>query len=151
MKLLLPLLLFSSSALALDFTVIGPCSQKPIAQTQVPVTSATNLGDLTVSTLNLLKVPFTGDRSGISSIANSPRGDDALEVLSDTQMRAYGWCVEIDGNQPAEMPDEVPVTTATQSVTWFYAYSLYDTGVWKDYCTPAWVKHSLAVCQADLH
>lgn len=136
---------FSIPAMALDFKVVGPCEEKPIAETSV-VATATNLGDLTISTLTSLGLPLTGDKSGISSIANSPRGDEALEVLSDTLMRAYGWCVEVDGIQPAVMPDEVKISSATKSVTWFYAYSLYDAGNWKDYCTPAWRLHSLPVC-----
>ena len=135
----------TSSAWALDFKVVGPCSETPLVSTSVAA-SSTTLGDLTVDTLTALGIPFTGERSGIGSIANSPKGDDALEVLSETQMRAYGWCVEIDGVQPDLMPDAVPVTAATKTVTWFYAYSLYDAGVWKDYCTPSWKVRTLAVC-----
>lgn len=146
MKLVLASLMMASSASALDFKVIGPCSETPQVQTTVAA-SATTLGDLTVSTLTSLGVPFTGERSGIATIADSPQGDEALEVLSDTQMRAYGWCVEIDGLQPDVMPDEVPVTAATKSITWFYAYSFYDAGVWKDYCSPSWKLRTLAVCK----
>lgn len=146
LKTVVASLLISSSAWALDFKVIGPCSDTPMAHTSVPAT-ATTLGDLTIGALTSLGLPFTGDRSGISSIASSPRGDEALEVLSDTQMRAYGWCVEIDGTQPDVMPDEVQVTPATKSVTWFYAYSVYDAGVWKDYCSPSWKIRTLNVCK----
>ncbi|RZJ25676.1 MAG: DUF4430 domain-containing protein, partial [Flavobacterium sp.] len=57
----------------------------------------TSLGFLTEFLLNKGQIPYTGDKSGIASIAGSPVGDDAIEVLSDSKLRAYGWCVEVDG------------------------------------------------------
>jgi hypothetical protein len=136
---------------ASTFTVIGPCDAKPILQVPFqngPGEKSTNtLGDITVSLLQKHQVPFQGDRSGIKSILNSPVGDDAIEVLSNSELRAYGWCVSVNGQQPAEMPDTVILKGSQNQVIWFYAYSRYDRGVWKDYCTPSFKLKTLPVCR----
>ena len=44
-------------------------------------------------------------------------------------------------------PDQVIIDKQVKSIYWFYAYSLYDSGEWKDYCTPSWKVHSLNYCQ----
>lgn len=138
-------ILFSWQAMALDFVVIGPCSDKPVLKTEV-ATQEITLGELTVQVLTDNQIPFQGDRSGIKVIANSPSGDDALELISDTQMKAYGWCVAIDGQQPGQMPDEVPLTAVTKEVVWFYAYAFYDHGVWKSFCTPSYQNKPSQIC-----
>lgn len=138
---------FTLNVSALEFSVIGPCDPKPILKTQAP-SQETTLGDLTLEVLKANQMPFQGDRSGIKMIAGSPMGDDALEVLSDSLMRAYGWCVLVDGRQPDRMPDEVPLNLATKEITWFYAFALYDRGEWKSFCTPSHQVQPSQVCPA---
>jgi hypothetical protein len=133
-------------SMASTFQVIGPCSPQPLYQAEVR-SQAPTLGDLTVEVLKNAAIPFQGDRSGIKAIYNSPVGDDALEVLSNTQMRSYGWCVSINGQQPGVMPDEVKLTGSQNHIVWFYAFTLYDRGVWKNFCTPSYKVKSLAVCK----
>jgi hypothetical protein len=145
MKILLALL-FPLQVFALSFEVIGPCDSKPIFESTTTMRN-TNLGHLTEFVLNKNSIPYTGDETGISSIAGSPVGDDALEVLSDTQMRAYGWCVEVDGFQPDVMPDQVMISESVQHIKWFYAFSLYDNGEWTQYCTPSHTVKSAQICK----
>lgn len=132
-------------AKALDFVVIGPCEEKPVLKTSIASQDVT-LGELTVQVLTENKISFQGDRSGIKVIANSPAGDEALEVISDTQLKAYGWCVAIDGQQPGLMPDEVRLSADTKEVVWFYAYAFYDQGVWKSFCTPSYQNKPSQIC-----
>jgi hypothetical protein len=134
-------------AFALDFKVVGPCSETPQFQTSISAAADSNLGDLTIATLKSHAIPFDGSREGIKSIQQSPTGDDAFEILSDTQMRAYGWCVAIDGVQPDQMPGSVRIPAGAKEILWFYAFSFYDAGTWKDYCTPSWKVKSLDVCK----
>ncbi|MEQ1721648.1 MAG: hypothetical protein ABL930_00640 [Pseudobdellovibrio sp.] len=142
-------LLITKSTYALQMSVVGPCDQQPAHAVHVDLKDKeeVTLGDLTVKVLNTSGVPFKGDAQGIAQIYDSPLGNDAIEVLSSTQLRAYGWCVHVDNNEPAEMPDKVVITSQVQKITWFYAYSLYDGGDWKEYCTPSWKVHSLNYCQ----
>ncbi|AZZ37027.1 hypothetical protein CIK05_09555 [Bdellovibrio sp. qaytius] len=139
--LLLPLQVY-----ALTFEVIGPCSDQPFYETSTTL-KHTNLGHLTEFLLNKGSIPYTGDATGIGSINGSPVGDDALEVLSDSTMRAYGWCVEVDGVQPDVMPDKVMISENVKHIRWFYAFSLYVSGEWTQYCTPAHTVKSAQICK----
>ena len=142
-------LLFGSQNLyAVEVEVVGPCDPKPALEVYVELKNEITLGDLTVKVLNDHRIPFKGDAQGIAQIDDSPIGNDAIEPLSSTEMRAYGWCVHVDDEEPAEMPDKVIITQKVKKISWFYAYSLYDNGAWKDYCTPSWKVHSLKYCQS---
>lgn len=135
---------------AVEMSVVGPCEPTPqlVVNVDLDENQSITLGDLTVTVLNENRIPFKGDRSGIAQIKDSPIGQDAIEIISSTQMRAYGWCVHIDQNEPAQMPNEVLINAKVRKIIWFYAYSLYDNGAWKDYCTPSWKLHSLSYCQS---
>ena len=134
---------------ALQVDLIGPCDQAALFSTDVDLKNqdVVTLGDLTVKVLNENQIPFKGSAQGISQIYDTPIGDQALEVLNSTQMRAYGWCVHVDSDEPYEMPDKVLITNAVKKITWFYAYSFFDNGTWKDYCTAAWKERSLNYCK----
>lgn len=145
MKILLALLV-PLQTFALSFEVIGPCDSKPTFETTTTMKN-TNLGHLTEFILNKHSIPYTGDATGIGSIAGSPVGDSAIEVLSDTTLRAYGWCVEVDGMQPDVMPDQVMISENTKHIKWFYAFSLYESGEWTQYCTPSYSVKSSQICK----
>ena len=147
--ILFSILAFVNFAQALQMDIIGACDPVALLSTSVELkdNEATTLGDLTVKVLNQNHIPFKGSAEGISQIYDSPTGDQALEVLSTSQMRAYGWCVHVDQDEPYEMPDKVIITNKVQKITWFYAYSFYDAGDWKDFCTAAWKERSLPYCK----
>lgn len=142
------ILAFVNFAEALQMDIIGACDPAALLSTAVELKDdeAVTLGDLTIRVLNQNHIPFKGSAEGISQIFDLPTGDQALEVLSHSQMRAYGWCVHVDADEPDKMPDKVVITNKVQKITWFYAYSLYDAGDWKDFCTAAWKKRSLPYC-----
>ena len=140
LALLLPLPSF-----ALSFEVIGPCSEKPIFETKTTLKNA-SLGHISTYLFKKNKIPFTGDETGIGSIANSPTGDAALEVLSETALRAYGWCVEIDGQQPEVMPDKFIIDEQTKNIRWFYAFALYESGEWTQLCSPSHLVKPKSIC-----
>lgn len=147
MKLLLiSLLSFASISKAAQLSIVGPCQPEPVFKQNISLKPGTSLGDWTIQSLQENKIPFEGSASGIRSIYDSPTGDAALEVLSETEMRAYGWCVSINGEQPGVMPDQVILTDPNSEVVWFYAYTLYDRGQWKDVCTPSHLIRSHFIC-----
>ena len=72
-------------------------------------------------------------------------GLDAMEVLSDTDMRSYGWCFEVDGKVPESYPDSIPLK-GVKKITWFYAYAEYVKGEWISQCKPSYQLKSPYVC-----
>jgi hypothetical protein len=97
---------------AATIKIIGPCSGIPISEgSMVASDLMVNIGVRTIDYLNREKIPFKGDQFGISSIDNSKTGNDAIEVLSDTKMRAYGWCFKINELTPDKMPNELVLTS----------------------------------------
>jgi len=77
----------------------------------------------------------------------TPTGMEAIEALSNEELRAYGWCYEVDGRQPAEMPNEV-ILNGSEHLKWFYAFSLSRRNVWVSYCEPAHLVRPVALCGA---
>lgn len=144
MKIIL-LFFVSFSLYSAELTFQGPCDETPFLEGEVTGAGLT-AGDITVDFLNLSGTEYIGSRGGINSIQGTPVGMEAIEVVSDTHMRAYGWCYEIDGVQPAEMPDQIKLK-GPEHVRWFFAYSTYEDGVWKDYCTPSYQLKSPFICK----
>lgn len=139
MKTWLSLTLFvlSLSAEAVVFDVIGPCSKEAVNSGSFKTDLADNLGKISMDIFDYYKIPYVGSELGMSSILNSPTGLDAIEVLSDTKMRAYGWCFSVNGMIPDALTSETFLAKQNDYVSWFYAYSTYDQGVWTDYCVPS--------------
>jgi hypothetical protein len=77
---------------------------------------------------------YQGSEGGVSSI-NHLNG--ALEVLSDIEMNAYGWCYKVDGQAPDVMADQYLFTGHESVVEWDYVYSHLIRDQWTSMCTPA--------------
>jgi len=138
---------FVAPAQSHTLEVVGPCESEAVfISLDIAAAPGTTLGDFSVRIFNDHKLPFTGDRMGIASIFDSPTGIQALEILSDTQFRAYGWCVEVDGHASDQMIDQVILPEGNSRIVWFYAWALYESGVWTQYCTPSWQTRSPYVC-----
>jgi hypothetical protein len=141
------LIILSLKTNAASIKITGPCSETPIVESSINILDLNhNLGRITVDFLTQNKIPFIGSEYGINSINETAVGDDALEILSDTKMRAYGWCYTINNIANDKMPDEIFLTKQSDSISWFYAFATYDRGVWKDYCTPAYKTHYSKFC-----
>ncbi len=137
MRLFLFTMLFTTlSAEAHIISVVGPCDSKPLIEKEM-VASATNVGDLTVKFLTKHKVPFEGNERGLHSVYGTPVGNEALEILSDTEMRAYGWCYLVNKVGPDVFPHEYPLSLESKKIEWFFGFAHYKNGEWITYCTPA--------------
>ncbi len=145
--LTLSLLTLTTTLYALDFTIIGACDQKPLFNKKITITKEVNLGELSVAVLTKNQIPFKGASDGINSIYNTPTGLDAIEIVSDTKMRAYGWCFSIDGAVPDKMPDQIPVLKDTKKILWWFAFSTQDMGQWVDYCVPSYQVRATQFCK----
>lgn len=142
MKYLLPLLaLFlygSTSSFAITWEVIGQASKTPVYHGESQAVLSESVGAFTVKILQEKHIPFHGTASGIASILNTPTGDDATVIVSNDTMRVYGWCVDVNGVLLEQMPDKEFFANQHVNLRWFFAFSLYEKGVWKSYCVPAY-------------
>lgn len=132
----------SFNAYAVSWKVYGPCDEKPVAQGEAVADLTESVGDISVEIFDQNKVPYIGAAEGFNSIINTPTGMDSIEVVSDTELRAYGWCYSINGKTPDEMPHKIKFNAQTDKLIWFYAYTTNIKNEWQDdYCSPAyWIK-----------
>ena len=127
--------------------VIGACDEKPqFVSENILHDEKMTLGDLTIQVLEKNQIPFRGSREGIAAIFDSPTGDEAIEKVSEEEMRFYGWCVHVDGFEPGDMPDEVFLKNPNSKITWFYAYASTIKDRWEEICVPSYTKKSLKIC-----
>lgn len=132
------ILTFSNQAQAVYFNVIGACSKKSVYSGSFKTDLSESVGKISMDIFDFHKIPYVGSQSGMVSIIDSPVGLDAMEVISDTKMRAYGWCFSINGVIPDVLASESFFTNQNDVLIWFYAYSTYDRGNWTDYCVPSY-------------
>ncbi len=146
MKIFFITALISLSSFALEIKFIGPCEERFIMRAEVKE-NYSNVGELTIATLTKFGIPFKGSPEGLSSAFNTPTGDDSLEILSDDEMRAYGWCFSVDGVSPEVYPHQIPVTSETKSIVWHYGFAHYYKGEWITQCTPAYTIKPAFICK----
>lgn len=137
---LLTALLFSVPSFAITWQVVGQGGPEPIHFGMKEVDLKNSAGEITVDLLKKNGIPFVGNTGGIRSILNTPYGDKATVIVNDRVMRVYGWCFSVDGVIPDVMPDKYYFVSQEATMKWFFAYSLYDSGEWKEFCTPAYKK-----------
>ena len=77
---------------------------------------------------------YQGSSAGVTSVNEL---GSALEVLSDTQMNAYGWCYRVDGEISNLLAEQYRLTGSEQQIEWFYAYAHLERNDWTSMCVPA--------------
>jgi hypothetical protein len=148
MKILFLLFFFSVPTYALRVEFIGPCDSRPFLSRDYTSSPNDTIGDVTINLLQNAGIPFLGDSKGINQIYNSPIGLDAMEVISNNEMLAYGWCYELDGKILESYPDEVKVGHG-KKLKWFYGYAHYLDGIWIAQCLASHLRRSLFMCQRN--
>ena len=126
---------FIAASLTVEF--IGPCSERPLLSTTLEALESSNLGQVTIETLEKFNIQYQGSEAGLNSAFGSPIGIDAVEVISNNEMRSYGWCFEVDGQVPEHYPDIISVSDV-KKVKWFFGYAHYLNGQWISQCEPAY-------------
>ncbi len=117
-----------------------------ILQTTLSLDGSPSLGRYTIEALELSSMSYIGNESGINSIADTPTGHQAIRVLSDSEMYAYGWCYHLNGQELSVMPDQA-FPKAGDQVIWFYAYSHLKDNNWIKMCEPSNLENSSWLCQ----
>lgn len=146
MKWFILALLVSVNARALEISFVGPCDKKPIIK-EVVSNKFQTVGDLTIHFLNKNRIAYQGSERGINTVFNTPMGDNALEVISDSEMRAYGWCYFVDNLGPDEFADEYPLNDKIKKVEWVFGFAHYKNGEWISNCTPAFTIKPAFICK----
>lgn len=143
----LALLVFNINSFAFEFTVTDTCENKYVLSENIEILNSTNAGELTLYMFDHYEVPYTGNIDSITSILGTITGLDSYEVISDREMKVYGWCYEIDGVQPDKLMSEVTIDpTVHKSMNWFYGYAHYLDGEWISYCTPVYLEKNKFIC-----
>lgn len=146
MKIIL-LSLISLNLWAIDIEVTNKCHNSPAIQGSVEIITLSNVADITLEFLNSNKIPYIGNETGIKSLLNTPQGLDAIEVLSDSRMRVYGWCFTLDGHAPDKLMNQVVVDPEVhQKIKWFYGFAELIKDEWVTYCTPAYKTPESILC-----
>lgn len=137
-KLILILIsIVSVQSQAVTLKVTGPCSEKPVKEAQVTADAAKSVGEITKSYFDANGITYKGDVGGFYSILNSATGMDAFEVVSDTELRAYGWCFSVNGAVATVSASEVKPSSQNDVIEWFYGFVTQKDGVWSaEPCAP---------------
>lgn len=130
---------------AATLKVIGPCSEEPLFEAQTVLSTQTNAGRFTVGVLKEHGIPFQGEERGMNSIFNTPVGLEAMEVLNDREMLAYGWCYSVNDIEPALYPNEV-ILGPEDKVKWWFGYAHFLNGEWISQCEPSHTRRSPQFC-----
>ena len=133
--LLTALILISSLSLnaAVDFLVLDPCSGKELLRRSVKA-SFESVGSMSESVLEREASDFIGSELGVNTMYGTPIGNEALEIISRSQMRSYGWCYSVNGLSPEVYPSEFPLDDSVRSIVWYFGFAYYDSGVWLSQC-----------------
>lgn len=139
-------LLFSWLSLAGTFELVGPCSETPVLTDTYSISESSSVGNTSVAFFEKHKIPYIGSELGFQSILNTPTDKAAIEWLGPKELRAYGWCYEVDGFQPEVMPNDL-LLTGKEKVKWFFAFSHYRDGIFLSQCEPSFKVKSKKFCQ----
>lgn len=120
-----------SVCFAITVDVIGPKSEIYIPLTNLEVNLDDNLGKISVDFFKQNNLIFLGSEAGITTINNL--GND-IEIVSDTEMKAYGWCFSINGEVPETMSNVSFLTQQSDHLRWYYAYAHFKDGAWIAQC-----------------
>ena len=147
-KIFFLFVIYSSTVNAASFKIqlVGACSSQTLFTQEVQYQNGMNVGDTSLKVLDENNIPYEGTSSGLNQVFNSPIGKEAIEVLSDQEMIAYGWCFEIDGKIPEVYANEVLIKESTKLITWFYGYAHYLNGEWISQCERSYLRQSSQIC-----
>ncbi len=138
--------LLCSSAFAHTIEFIGPCSATPLLSVELGAKFET-VGDLTVYALDKNNVKYLGDEQGINSAFGTPVGMDSLEVLSDTEMRSYGWCYFVDGEMSLDYANKFYLKPSDKKIQWVYSYAHLVKDKWVSMCEKAYKVKPKFLCK----
>ena len=120
------------SATASATTVaVATTDRSPSLRVELTSTLPTTVGEVSIQAFDQEKVSYQGGTYGIVKLFEL--GNDVV-VISDTEMKAYGWCFSVNGVIPETMADQTIISGQDDVITWFYGYAHYKDGQWIAQC-----------------
>ena len=129
-NVLLLLLGFAISAQALSFKITGK-NQELLFNEELSPNLPSSLGQVSLDLFNQRQIPYQGGVFGFSKIFEIGQH---IEVISNQEMKAYGWCFSVDGVAPDTMADETLLENPDSQIHWFYGYAHFKDGEWIAQC-----------------
>lgn len=125
--------LYSLTSYSVEIEVIGH-NNEVLLQSTISKELPSSVGEITVEVFDEFQVPYEGSIYGISKIYEL---DQYLDIISNVEMKAYGWCFSLDGVTVETLTDETLVESPDAIIRWYYAYAHYDSGEWIAQCVPS--------------
>lgn len=149
-KLYLLIALYSFSANALEFKIQNICSDSLYLDTDISVLLPAKVSEITLYTLNNFNIPFEGNSDAINSLLGTPTGNDQVEYVSEDHLYVYGWCYEVDGNQPdLYMSQFIFEPDTNKEIKWVFGYAEFRSGNWISYCSPVYKNPRDFICKKN--
>lgn len=136
----------ASATFAAHVVVQNPCTRDTWLDTSIDSAIGKSVGAVTIEAFDRHQLSYVGNDAGINSIHGMVTGENALEVINDHELRAYGWCFSVNGFQPDEYPNKVSIKTDTDIIQWFFGFAHYRDGKWISYCTPTQITRPAFIC-----
>lgn len=139
-KLILILISIASvQSQAVTLKVTGPCSKKPVLKAQVFADTTKSVGEITQDYFDANGIAYKGNGAGFYGIMDSATGAAAIETVSDTEVRGYGWCFRVNGEVATVAPDQVKPRSQNDVIEWFYGFVTQKDGQWSNEpCKPGY-------------
>lgn len=134
MKLLITFFLAFSLPLFAKISIVSHDGSRAFNYPLKEAHLGSSLGEISLEMFNNYQIPYLGTEQGFNSILNSPTGLDAMVVVSEREMKSYGWCYSINGVVPEVYPNEVFIDSVNDEVLWFWGYAHYLDGQWVGQC-----------------
>lgn len=122
--------LISQPSAAVQFTVFGK-HHEILLQDNTVVDMQNNVMQITENILNSTHTDYESTDAGIISIFGIK---SELAVISNTELKAFGWCFSINKNISEKMPNEHFLQNQNDELVWFYGYAYYKDGEWIQQC-----------------
>lgn len=145
-SLFLYLVFISFKLTGATVSFVGPCDEAPLLEQDVDIQGDLTVGQLTIDVLDQLNISYIGSERGVHSIFDTPIGDQALVIIDELEMLAYGWCYSINGVAPEKYPHEVYVSHY-DNIVWWFGYAHYFNGEWVEQCVPAYTRTPSQFCE----
>ncbi len=133
MKILIFLAVFTFSLHASQIKLNAPCNNDTLYQGDYFYLLPPSLGEFAVHFFSDNEIPFQGSEMGFNSILETPIGLDALVVIDDQTMLAFGWCFKHNGKIKELMANEIEVLRGDK-VEWFYGHARMENNTWTQQC-----------------
>lgn len=140
-------LFFCNATYGLVFEITKLCSNEPYLKQNVEIILPTNVLEFSTYMFNNYMIPHQVTENGVASILDTPTGYAAYEFVSESHMRVYGWCYEVNGRQPSVVAANYTIDPRCQDhVRWFYGYAEIVDGQWTTYCRPVYLDSNPFIC-----